>query len=133
MSGENSMQSADGGAGAGRSTPLREILSDAIAYWEPRRIPYNLVLTAVVLAWIIFSWPHFQPAFTPQSALFLFVLATLANVCYCAAYLADVPMQYSLFQAIWRRWRWSLWLLGMIFAIAFTNYWIADEIYPYVG
>ncbi len=24
---------------------MREILSDAIAYWEPRRIPYNLVLT----------------------------------------------------------------------------------------
>ena len=111
---------------------MRGILSDAIAYWEPRRIPYNLVLTGVVLAWVLVTWPHFRPAITLQSALFLIISATMANVCYCAAYLADVPLQYSFFQAVWRRWRWVLWLLGMLLAILIANYWIVDEIYPYV-
>ena len=27
---------------------LREIISDALAYWEPRRIGYNLILAAIV-------------------------------------------------------------------------------------
>jgi hypothetical protein len=33
---------------------------------------------------------------------------------------------------VWRRRRWVLWLAGVIFAIVLTNYWIVDEIYPYV-
>jgi hypothetical protein len=131
MSTQYPTQSADGGSGP--SVPLREILSDAIAYWEPRRVPYNLVLTGVVVAWVLLSWPHFRPAFTLQSLLFLVVSGTMANLCYCAAYFADVPLQYSFFQAVWRRWRWALWLLGMLLAILLANYWIADEIYPYVG
>lgn len=60
------------------------------------------------------------------------VLALLANVCYCAAYLVDIPTQYSSVGAIWRRRRWGLWLMGMLFAIVLENYWIADEIYPFV-
>ncbi len=111
---------------------LREIVTDAIGYWERRRILYNAILAAVVALWFLVTWPHFKPALTLQTLLFFFVLAMLANVCYCAAYLADVPMQYSLFQTVWRRWRWGLWTFGMIFAIVIANYWIADEIYPYV-
>ncbi|HEV3182792.1 MAG TPA: hypothetical protein VGY90_08245 [Steroidobacteraceae bacterium] len=53
-----------------------------------------------------------------QALLLLIVLGVLANVCYCAAYLVDIPLQYSSFRSPWRRWRWGLWL--------------ADEIYPYV-
>ena len=30
------------------------------------------------------------------------------------------------------RWRWALWLGGALFAVLLANYWIADEIYPYV-
>jgi hypothetical protein len=129
MSGRDSMQSSGGGASRGS---FQETVSDAIRYWERRRVFYNLVLTAVVVVWLGSTWPHFRSAFNLQSLYFLFVLAMLANVCYCAAYVADVPMQYSLFRATWRRWRWGLWLLGMIFAVAIANYWIADEIYPYV-
>jgi hypothetical protein len=29
--------------------------------------------------------------------------------------------------------RLALWLAGMVFAIVFANYWIADEIYPFVN
>lgn len=111
---------------------LRGILSDAIGYWERRRVIYNFLLVAVVLIWIAGTWPHFRPAFTGSSLGALLGLAALANLCYCAAYLADLPMQYSSFRDLWRRWRWGLWASGTLFAIVFTNYWIADEIYSFV-
>lgn len=111
---------------------LRGILSDAMGYWERRRIIYNFLLVAVVLIWIAGTWPHFRSAFTWSSLGALLVLAALANLCYCAAYLADLPMQHSSFRALWRRWRWGLWVIGTLFAILFTNYWIADEIYSFV-
>jgi len=126
----NSIQSPEsGGSPPGE---LRRILDDAIRYWEPRRLGYNLVLTAVVVGWLALTWPHFREAFTLQSLLLLFILAVLANVCYCAAYLVDIPMQSSSFRAVWQRGRWGLWLAGTLFATALANYWIADEIYPYV-
>lgn len=117
---------------ASESSVLREIITDAIRYWETRRIVYNLLLAAVVIAWLALTWPHFRGALTLQSLVSLVVLAALANVCYSAAYLADIPIQYSSFRATWRRWRWGIWLLGTVFAILISNYWIIDEIYPYV-
>jgi len=109
-----------------------EILTNAIGYWERRRILYNLLLTAVVVAWIALTWPHFRPAFAWDSFVALLVLAVLANLCYCAAYVADLPMQHSSFRDLWRDWRWALWLGGTLFAILLANYWIADEIYDFV-
>jgi len=50
--------------GETQSGHLREIFTDAIRYWERRRIIYNSLLTAVVLIWIVGTWPHFRPAFT---------------------------------------------------------------------
>jgi hypothetical protein len=111
---------------------MSEILRDAIRYWETRRIAYNLILTGVVLAWIVFSWPHFRPAFTFQSWLLLGALAVLANVCYCGAYVADLTIQYSPLRPVWIDCRWTLWLAGMLLALVLANYWIADEIYPFV-
>jgi hypothetical protein len=102
-------------------------------YWEPRRLVYNIVLAAVVAAWLVFTWPHFRPAFTMQALLMLLVLAAIANACYCAAYLVDTAMQRSPFRATWLHARWLLWLAGTLFAAALAWYWIADEIYPYVG
>jgi hypothetical protein len=113
--------------------PFREVLTDAIRYWEPRRIGYNAFLAAIVPGWVVFTWPHFRDAFTWSSLLALFVLAVLANVCYSAAYLVDVPVQYSAFRDSWRRWRWALWLVGVLFAGAIAFYWVADEIYPTLG
>src|SRR5260370_37037933 len=82
--------------GKSPSGSFREFLADAIRFWEPRRLIYNLVLAVVVVIWLVASWPHFRPAFTLHSRMLLSILALLANACYCAAYLVDVPMQ-SLF------------------------------------
>jgi hypothetical protein len=111
---------------------LPEVVADAIRYWERRRIAYNLVLSAVVFAWIIGTWPHFRPAFKLSSLLFLVVLSALANLCYCAAYAADIPIQYSPIRSVWRHRRWTLWLAGTLFALLLANYWIADEVFPFV-
>ena len=114
------------------SAPFRELLADAARFWEPRRISYNLALVAIVFAWLIATWPHFRPALTLASLGVFTVLGLIANACYCAAYLVDIALQSSSIRDRWKRWRWVLWLAGVIFAIVLTNYWIMDEIYPYV-
>jgi hypothetical protein len=116
------------------SEPLdfHEIISDAIAYWERGRVGYNLILGAIVAGWVTLTWPHFRGALAWSSLLALFVLAVLANACYCAAYLVDVPVQYSAFRVLWRRRRWALWVTGVVFAGVLASYWIADEVYPYI-
>jgi len=110
---------------------FRFILSEAIRYWELRRIPYNLILATAVIAWVVFTWPHFRGSLSLESVTALLILAAIANILYCAAYVADLPMQYSSMRDAWLRWRWCLWLAGTLFALLLTNYWIADEIYPY--
>jgi MFS family permease len=110
--------------------PFRGPFADAIRYWEPRRLAYNLILIAVTAAWVVATWPHFRPALTLSSIPPMVVLALLANVCYCAAYVADFAMLQSSFDSVWRRRRWILWSVGTIFAMVLASYWIADEIYP---
>jgi hypothetical protein len=110
--------------------PLRPYLVDAIHFWEIRRLFYNLALAAAALFWLITTWPHFRPAFALVYLPPLAFLALLANVCYCAAYLVDIPMQISTLSVAWKRYRWILWLVGTLFALLLANYWIADEIYP---
>lgn len=113
---------ARGGTGMGLET-----LKRAAKYWEPRRLPYNAVLTGVAVVWVVATWPHFRGAVTAEHMTALAVLALLANVCYCAAYLVEIPMSGS---EMWARRRWGLWLIGMVLAFVLENYWIADEIYP---
>ncbi|MGB8541917.1 MAG: hypothetical protein WCD49_09810 [Candidatus Acidiferrales bacterium] len=105
---------------------------DAIRFWEPRRIIYNFALTGVCLAWILTTWPHFRPALTLSSLGIVTVLALLANVCYCSAYLVDIPAQHFIRGEVRNRGRWVLWLVGTVLAIVVANYWIGDEIYPFV-
>jgi hypothetical protein len=111
---------------------LRETLGDAIGYWEPRRILYNIILATVFVGWVVLTWPHFREAPILQALLFLVIYAGAANLCYTAVYLVEIPLQRSAFRALWQHWRIGLWLVGILLAILFTNYWIADEIYPYV-
>ena len=115
-------------------------VEDALRYWEARRLPYNMVLVLIGLAWLSFTWPHFRSAVNlmwvppgeQHSVLLLLTgLALLANICYTAVYLVDFPLQVSFDR--WKSRRWVLWLAGTIFAILVENYWIADEIYPFVN
>src|SRR5271169_3845780 len=103
----------------------------AACFWEPRRLVYNALLTAIVLLWLILTWPHFRPALTLGSLEAFIGLGLAANLCYCAAYLAEFFLQALRPSAYWRRFRQVLFGLGTLFAIALENYWIADEIYPY--
>src|SRR6266849_10319620 len=110
--------------------PFQGPFADAVRYWEPRRLVYNLVLIGATVASVVATWPHFRPALTLSSLPPMDALALLANVCYCAAYVVDVAMLHSSLNAVWRRRRWILWLVGTLFAIVLASYWIADEIYP---
>jgi hypothetical protein len=108
---------------------LRGSFRKAMRYWEPLRIAYNFFLVGVVLLWVALTWPHFRQAVSLSSLLPMGFLALMANVCYCTAYLIDIPIQRAAVSAL--RWgRWTLWALGTVLAIVLANYWIADEIYP---
>jgi len=109
---------------------FRGLVKDAVRYWEVRRVIYNATLFAVCVAWVAATWPHFRPAFAWWALPPMAFLALVANVCYSAAYLVDIPMQRSAFANVWRNRRWGLWVAGTVFAIVLANYWIADEIYP---
>jgi len=117
---------------------LKPSFYDALRYWEPRRALYNAALAVAAAAWVAWSWPHFRfvrllavpPGESHPVLLILLALALLANVCYCAAYLAEFPLQLTFER--WPRYRWVLLLAGTLFALLIENYWIADEIYPFV-
>lgn len=101
---------------------LRAIFDDALRYWEVRRIPYNLILAAVVVAWIAaIQLLHLHQTLAWPLLLPLFVLAALANVLYSVAYCVDVFIQRSSFRDLWRRRRWVLWLAGTVLAVALAN------------
>lgn len=116
----------------GTPANFRGLLADSLRYWELRRLIYNFVLLAVVAAWVAATWPHFRPMLEIRSLGLLAILALLANTYYCAVYLVDIPLQCSAANDLWRRWRWTVWLAGTLLAILLANYWIADEIYPFV-
>ena len=101
---------------------VRDILTDSLRYWEPRRLAYNAALAAVVLVYFFAAWPFSKTAVTLNSVLVLFVLAVLANVAYCTAYLGDVFIQFSGFRDAWHRWRWLLFVVGTFFAAVITRF-----------
>jgi len=104
--------------------------AEAARFWEPRRIWYNGVLCLAVVLWVVLTWPHFRPALNLVALGKMLVLALLANICYCAGYVAELFMQPVVPQAYRRRVRWAVWVIGILLAILLENYWIADEIYP---
>jgi hypothetical protein len=94
----------------------RAALSNAISYWERRRIAYNAVLLVVVATIFTMNWPGSRANLGVNTFLMLFVLAVLANVAYCAAYVVDVAAQLSVFRDTWLRVRWLLVVIGTAFA-----------------
>lgn len=62
------------------SPTWRVYVTEAVRYWEPRRIAYNLVLAVVVVAYYFAAGPSLPIKLNLDRALFVFLLAVLANV-----------------------------------------------------
>ena len=101
---------------------LRDYFTDAIGFWEPRRVLYNVALAAIVIGYFVAGYPGSKSVLSIDFALGLFLLAVAANVAYCAAYLADVFVQASGFRDVWKRARWVLFLIGTLFAAIITRF-----------
>ena len=101
---------------------FRDVIANAVRYWEPRRLVYNAVLLAVVLLAYWGEWPEARQTLNFESLLALFILAVLANLAYCAAYLPDVALQYSSLRSTWLEWRFLLLVIGVLFAAALTYF-----------
>ena len=114
----------------GSAPVLRHIFTDAFRYWERRRIVYNLVLAVIVVVMVASHWSKIAGLFRITDFLLLFVLAVIANFWYCAAYVADIPLQYSELRETWRRWRWVLWLVGTLFAMTLAFFMLENGILP---
>ncbi len=110
----------------------KSYLTNAISYWEIRRIIYNAVLAAIVIGYFVASLPSSLQLITPDVIFALFLLAVLANIAYCAAYLADIVAQMSGFRDLWLRLRWILFLVGLAFASILTR-WFAMGFFSRVG
>jgi hypothetical protein len=89
----------------GDAIPLRLIATDAIRYWEPRRLVYNVVLLGIVAGQVVHAWPASRRALNAGTAMPLFVLAAIANILYCTAYPIDIFVQVSAYRDRWRRTR----------------------------
>jgi hypothetical protein len=118
---------------SGERPGFRELASDALEYWEPRRLLYNLALLAVVVVHFIVAWPQSKAAMTRDSLFGLFFLAVLANVAYCAAYAVDLFVQFSGQRIAWARWRWVVLATGTAFAAVITHFIAASIVAPHGG
>ena len=110
------------------AVPWNDLFTDALRYWEPRRLFFNGLLGVIVLAAaamhsISSDAPPVRGAglFAPFGALL--VLAVAANVCYSTAYVVDVFLQASAYRSTWRRWRWVLYWLGLAVGAILTSRW----------
>jgi hypothetical protein len=109
---------------------VREYFTDAIKFWEPRRVIYNSVLAVIVIVYFATGYPFSKSVLSVDFALGLFLLAVAANVAYCAAYLVDVFVQASGFREVWQRSRWILFVIGTTFAAIITRFMAMGMFHP---
>ena len=93
------------------------------AYWEKRRVVYNLVLAALTL---VLSLGEFlsmvgEPPYRAVGlVLVIGFFCLIANLCYCAAYIPEFILQLTPFRAAWSRYRWLLFASGTTLACIFV-------------
>ena len=109
---------------------IKNSFTDAIRFWEPRRVIYNLALCAIVMVYFVAGYPASKAVLSVDFALIIFILAVIANVAYCAAYLVDIFVQISGFQEIWKRSRWILFVIGTTFAAVITRFVVMGIFHP---
>jgi hypothetical protein len=117
-------------AGSSVFARLSSYVANALRYWEPRRLIYNGVLALVVLAHAFAAWPIVRDKVSLDLALGVFFLAVLANVCYCAAYVVDVIVQFSGLHEAWRIGRVVLLVVGTGFAATITHFFALGFVRP---
>lgn len=105
---------------------LRESVTDAMKFWEPRRVVYNAALAIIVIGYFAADYPHSKSTLTIDTVFVLFLLAVLANTAYCTAYIADLFAQASGFREAWRKFRWILFAIGLAFAAILTRFFAMD-------
>jgi hypothetical protein len=104
------------------ASTLRENTTDAIRFWERWRPVYNIVLAVIVALHFLASYPASKTVLSLDFCLGLFLLAVVANIAYCAAYLVDIFAQNSGFRDLWRQYRWLLFAIGTTFAAIITHF-----------
>jgi hypothetical protein len=107
---------------SGFAARLASYVANALRFWERRRIFYNLILALVVIGNVVFAWPGWREVLSVNLCLGLFVLAVLANVAYCAAYLPDIFVQFSGLDAALRWTRTILFVIGTAFAAIVAHF-----------
>lgn len=106
---------------------FRENLTEAIKYWELRRVLFNLLMIATLLcavwqqnAWVVFSSKEFL--------VYCASFAGMANVFYCLAYVPDLALRSSLLSVkIKHRGALAIFVLGCALSLLLTSY-ISDEL-----
>ena len=101
---------------------LTEVITDALRYWEVRRLFYIAWLALIVIGHFIAAWPASRESLTFDHLLGLFVLAVAANIAYSAVYVADVFIQMSGFRESRARLRRVLLVIGFAFAGVLTHF-----------
>jgi len=104
------------------ASTLRDYVTDAIKFWERWRLVYNLALAAIVTIHFAAGYPTSRAILSLDFALGTFLLAVVANIAYCAAYIADIFAQASGFRELWQRYRWLLFAIGTTFAAIITHF-----------
>src|SRR5262245_7148986 len=99
-----------------------DLAADALRYWEPRRLLYNLVLATVVVIHFVAAWPGSRIYLNRDIFFGVFLLAVVANILYCVAYAVDLFVQFSGVREEWRRRRWILLGIGTAFAAVITHF-----------
>jgi hypothetical protein len=97
----------------------RANLSDALAFWEPARVTYNVILLIITAGWLALAFDSGLSTlmFIPVGGwLALVVLAAIANLLYCAAYPVDLLLQFSTWRPQRAAWRAAVWLSGAVLA-----------------
>jgi len=83
---------------------------------------YNAVLAVVVLIHFGMNYPASKSVLSIDFVLLLFLLAVLANVVYCAAYPVDIFVRASSYGEQWRKYRWVIFMIGLLFAAVITRF-----------
>ena len=107
---------------AGFITRATGYVADALRYWEPRRLIYNVALAAVVLGHLAVRWPESRDKLSVNVLLGFFFLAVLANVCYCAVYVVDLFVQSSGLREFWAKGRVAVLIVGTAFAAVIAHF-----------